>query len=1229
MTSDVYNDDISIAVIPPPTGPWIFYPAAEAVQDSFPINSPVVPVEIKKQILRITYENGKVLDFKEETFENKHVIEILTYRVTASSIACIDLRECVGITDESLLYISTACSKLTELYISNCIKITDAGITALVEKVGKKLTTLHYSQCTKCSNVALDSIINNCPRLQELYANNAGISNIPQDIGEKLPNLNVLGIRQNSIKTIPQSLMLLEDKLKNVKLQDNPLQDPPLIIAQQGLDAIFRYFKIQQEGLSRGNAVCGMNDSPTLDPDRLGSKVYAESICEVVHKVEKPQNSICIALFGPWGSGKSFLHKLILQAELAWTEQKNKARLDRLKDLRSESNVFVRINDRTLQCLCDIIAFCCCCCKSANTSPHRRRTESMIATLITIPLLWPIWICLYLILSTANLILEVFLFMIKTESISPDERVSLSQSGSEEQDNSLMYTPWRNVRDILTGDTTFYSENLYDDISSCVDMFQILILSSTQHFFKFLYSQWNPFSLFWSCCSSSQLKVDHEMRKYIYVDCNAWLYNGTDLLWASLLEEMWSKVEAEFGIYRVRFHRFSIHLSGELQTDDPKVKKSKRKIAILKWKCRLVVYLILSVLGVLFYKDLVNLGNSIFPALGVILSPLVLILKDASYLFLLLIGRSKGAQILQDAQYLQRHKRADFSQETGFMGEVRIEVVYLYDFLQTEYITDWKFRVLRPVRLSIFLDDLDRCQPSTIVDVLEAVMLLILVDAPITIWLPIDSRVVVASIEKHYGNQFLQDGLDGYKFLNKIIQLSFCIPDLDSIRKVNYMKKIFEKDELDAHRLYERLNSLKDSNMFPGILALSLQSRRVELSTKEQAIKALIPVLEKMISMPGVLPYDEDIETCFCSPSQVLETIKSIFATNSSLDPQVEEEFLHFISIGIQDIVNKKNKGSSVELSSSSVFDEGDQLEQISNSGDDLLAKHDSTPNEYTEDDVRSNEQTHSIQSWYEQNYQPMMNDSESECFEKYADTFAGEPRKIKRIIMSYMVSRTVAKKLNFVLASQKDFREKLLKMTILFEQWPYRMAWILVIVKNIQQEKSLQDKWEGAVAKAGVDRILQQKEMLEYQRPSDPIGNNLTSIVARLSKLKRERGVLHLPILQVYHQLVQSLIHSPENSHIHLQRDGDPQAFEILLAEPDALLVMKDLALPSGKSASKSTLRPYLFNLQRHMIEKVQHYLDNCILHSVQSKDEHEFGVYEKKIDFFNQKHPMSSQEL
>ena len=112
------------------------------------------------------------------------------------------------------------------------------------------------------------------------------------------------------------------------------------------------------------------------------------------------------------------------------------------------------------------------------------------------------------------------------------------------------------------------------------------------------------------------------------------------------------------------------------------------------------------------------------------------------------------------------------------------------------------------------------------------------------------------------------------------------------------------------------------------------------------------------------------------------------------------------------------------------------------------------------------------------------------------------------------------------------------------------------------------------------------------------------------------------LPLLDVYYRLVQTLIHSPTNASVELQRDGDAQVFEILLAESVVQLEMRDIASVScsggeGNRGLERSIRPYVFNLQTHMIDKVEKYVYNCMVHVSKDNNQHQglqFGVYQPK---------------
>jgi hypothetical protein len=95
-----------------------------------------------------------------------------------------------------------------------------------------------------------------------------------------------------------------------------------------------------------------------------------------------------------------------------------------------------------------------------------------------------------------------------------------------------------------------------------------------------------------------------------------------------------------------------------------------------------------------------------------------------------------------------------------------------------------------------------------------------------------------------------------------------------------------------------------------------------------------------------------------------------------------------------------------------------------------------------------------------------------------------------------------------------------------------------------------------------------------------------------------------NLSLLDVYQQMVKSLLHSPgENVAKLLSQDGDPQVFEQLLAEDNSDLKLIDLALPFEFKNQKlndkfKAFRPFMVNMSRHMIERTSEYMERCVIH-------------------------------
>jgi len=220
----------------------------------------------------------------------------------------------------------------------------------------------------------------------------------------------------------------------------------------------------------------------------------------------------------------------------------------------------------------------------------------------------------------------------------------------------------------------------------------------------------------------------------------------------------------------------------------------------------------------------------------------------------------------------------------------------------------------------------------------------------------------------------------------------------------------------------------------------------------------------------------------------------------------------------------------------------------------------------------------------YKELYQPMASESEMASFNTYADHFVGEPRKIKRILNSFMLSRTIAKRLSPSVTMNSSFSGKLLKLIILCEQWPYRMAWLFVVVDNFHKEGIMNGETNDSVV--SVFSIIK-----EIPDDSEEIG--------------KSGDGLNIPLFKIYRLIVKVLIHSPDDAKIQLQRDGDPYLFDMLLSDgkDSSELKIKDVAAFSDEkfnedTVNEDTVRPFIFNLQRHLIEKAQVQIDNCVLY-------------------------------
>ena len=711
-----------------------------------------------------------------------------------------------------------------------------------------------------------------------------------------------------------------------------------------------------------------------------------------------------------------------------------------------------------------------------------------------------------------------------------------------------------------------------------------------------------------------------------------------------MLEELWTEVEKECGKYSVRKYRAMISLSNENDDDDPKTRSLKREAALSTYVTKMLLYsffaAICFVVGFIYInkkKEEENAGSSSPTVTPTSVEPedndenvvseeilkLLLYLPSAGF-FAGLVGtsikflakvvpealRNRGTQILNKARRFETHTRRDFSEETGFMGEVKEEVEYLFDFLRNHHVDDDDIRKKRPIRLVLFVDDLDRCPKNTIMKVLESVILL-LADSPITCYLAIDTRLIVASIDEYYGSIFTNAGLDGYKFLEKIIQIPFSLPDIESVHKKDFLMKLLESKELSPFRVYKRVKYLTEAMDIPFFQYKSLKF--VSEETDETCISLLIQVLRLMIYEGKLFTNEKKKSDAKNLLQEVEETELQVYSGSDRKQIALRDTFLHFMSTNIEVILkhyreaeriaaepaaakttvanepnNNKNEsdkpddkahnasidkvgktidGVSVDEEAAAAsevaatiaaFAKAAAVDAIAVAAQAAAAKVAATTNE-----INNKNKT------YEQLFKPLATDLEFKWFQGYSEYFVGSPRKMKRIANSYIIARVVASKLS----SKKNediliFQKKLLQFTILLEQWPCRMSWILLIVENFEQEP-----------------LNEGDEVPE-------IGESLRSIFKKLLK-KDDTNYSDCPLIEIYRLIVKVLIHSSIDSENQLSRDGDPQIFEKILGEvcEGKRLVVNDISRtdtsPADTERGEYSLKQYAFSLPRHEIKK------------------------------------------
>src|SRR6185436_16673063 len=263
---------------------------------------------------------------------------------------------------------------------------------------------------------------------------------------------------------------------------------------------------------------------------------------------------------------------------------------------------------------------------------------------------------------------------------------------------------------------------------------------------------------------------------------NAWKYQNSEQLWAAMayciLNQLVSQIPDQW-----ERERFWLALQAE-RIDFAEVRRDIHRAifeSIAPW---LILWGGFALIGIMLFALSFALHSGVLSIAGP---------ATFSVSFLACVGQWLWAKMRVhkkplEGKFAQYVRQPTYEGKLGFFHEVEQDIRRVFKLLVDKE---------KPV--VIFIDDLDRCSPGTVAQVIEAMNLFLSADFPDCYFIVgMDAQVVAASMEVAYENldRKLKSvtrsyGSLGWYFMDKFIQLQFNIPNMNKEMRNGYLAKLF------------------------------------------------------------------------------------------------------------------------------------------------------------------------------------------------------------------------------------------------------------------------------------------------------------------------------------------------------------------------------------------------------------------------------------------------------
>lgn len=593
-----------------------------------------------------------------------------------------------------------------------------------------------------------------------------------------------------------------------------------------------------------------LNDMSKGGIDRLGYSFY----CKALYRMLNPANPpVCVGLYAKWGAGKSFMIDLLKREFDPFVRENPRTkelmqRFDKryLEGSPSEYEIKVQIEEEKNKSLQATMK------KSFNITAAIVKTAKwsfklwvMIAKATKNRIPYPIATLIGLLLDILDDLLQIVfkvLSYVAERLLYPCLNKMVDAicycycpDACCYRDQTKIHAELHDVDDGKSEESEESEDSEDDDVEglndlesnakvkgapqkSCFQMPQLFCRRDPRMKKRKMAKPLNAYQI-WKKIIKTTNTIDKEVMKveteYVFVDFNAWEFSRSDELWAGLIRNIYQRVELRF-----RNHKSRRDNSVTNWQRIWRVAKAKKALidrygglAALRFQLLLLIcivtaiplLIILANLNVLsIYQQIIKKTSKLAAFIGAGLSALLAIVPMLRFLFFVQkdASTSQGDKIFQEANQIQDY--------IGFMTRVRQELDELFAFI--EYFRDSEGIDLK---LLLFIDDLDRCFEGRNVKVLEAIQLILAIPgAPVVVFLTLDSRVVVASIEATINQTINVDDavISGWEYLDKIVQLPFCLPEPKAVQIQSLLRSCVQPSQTTEYfgqQLREFLSELR------------------------------------------------------------------------------------------------------------------------------------------------------------------------------------------------------------------------------------------------------------------------------------------------------------------------------------------------------------------------------------------------------------------------------------